>query len=130
MEQQDKALENISQAIAYSLALDSVVLSDLYRMKAGMFWKPEQKDSAQFYILKALRLGEAHQHQAEIAAAKNLLYSFYDEFYPDSAALVVKGFRELCAVSQNDVMSYHYPTFRFLWETHWSKRGSCRKVFR
>lgn len=59
LEQQDKALENISQAIAYSLALDSVVLSDLYRMKAGMFWKPEQKDSARFYILKALRLGEA-----------------------------------------------------------------------
>lgn len=129
MEQQDKALENISQAIAYSLALDSVVLSDLYRMKAGMFWKPEQKDSARFYILKALRLGEAHQHQAEIAAAKNLLYSFYDEFYPDSAALVVKGFRELCAVSQNDVMSYHYPTFRFSLGNALVKTGQLQEGF-
>lgn len=113
LEQPDKALENISQAIVNSIACDSLVLSDLYRMKADVFWSLGEKDSIEFYTRKALSLGEAHQHQAEIAAAKNLLYNFYEEFYPDSMEAVVKGFRELCAVSQDDVMSYHYPMYRF-----------------
>lgn len=113
LEQPEKALENISQAIVHSIACDSLVLSDLYRMKADVFWSLEEKDSIEYYILEALCLGEAHQHEAEIGAAKNLLYGFYDEFCPNSIEAVVKGFRELCAVSRNDVMSYHYPAYRF-----------------
>ena len=45
----DKAMEAISRSIDYSLQLDSFTISDLYRMKAGIFWELEQHDSTLYY---------------------------------------------------------------------------------
>ena len=54
----DKAMEAISRSIDYSLQLDSFTISDLYRMKAGIFWELEQHDSTLYYARQALKRGE------------------------------------------------------------------------
>lgn len=52
-------MEAISRSIDYSLQLDSFTISDLYRMKAGIFWELEQHDSTLYYARQALKRGES-----------------------------------------------------------------------
>ena len=60
----DKAMEAISRSIDYSLQLDSFTISDLYRMKAGIFWELEQHDSTLYYARQALKRGEELKENA------------------------------------------------------------------
>lgn len=109
----DKALEAISQSISYSLRLDSFTISDLYRMKAEIFWQLDQRDSTLYYIQKALERGEQLQEKAYILAAKDLLYDYYYDFVPDSIHTVLKGYREL--MEGGDAISMNYQDrFKFM----------------
>ena len=76
----DKAMEAISRSIDYSLQLDSFTISDLYRMKAGIFWELEQHDSTLYYARQALKRGEEMKENAYVLAAKNILYNYYYEY--------------------------------------------------
>lgn len=91
----DKALESFSRGIGYSLRLDSLVLSNLYRMKADTFWGLEERDSALFYIRQALHVAVLQQDRPCTIAAKRQLCTFYSEFFPDSALVALDGYREL-----------------------------------
>ncbi len=54
----DKAMEAISRSIDYSLQLDSFTISDLYRMKAGIFWERDPHDSSLYYALQPFMRGQ------------------------------------------------------------------------
>ena len=87
----DKAMEAISRSIDYSLQLDSFTISDLYRMKAGIFWELEQHDSTLYYARQALKRGEEMKENAYVLAAKNILYNYYYEYVPDSIPAALEG---------------------------------------
>ena len=72
----DKAMEAISRSIDYSLQLDRFTISDLYRMKAGIFWELEQHDSTLYYARQALKRGDALKETALVHAAKHILYNY------------------------------------------------------
>lgn len=109
----DKAMEAISRSIDYSLQLDSFTISDLYRMKAGIFWELEQHDSTLYYARQALKRGEEMKENAYVLAAKNILYNYYYEYVPDSIPAALEGYKEL--IEEEEAISAGYQDlFKFM----------------
>lgn len=109
----DKAMEAISRSIDYSLQLDSFTISDLYRMKAGIFWELEQHDSTLYYARQALKRGEELKENAYVLAAKNILYNYYYEYVPDSIPAALEGYKEL--IEEEEAISAGYQDlFKFM----------------
>lgn len=124
----DKALEAISRSISYSLRLDSFTISDLYRMKAEIFWQLDQRDSTLYYIRKALERGEQLQEKAYILAAKNLLYNYYYDFVPDSIHTALRGYQELMKGGDAIAMNFQ-DQFKFMTGASLARTGRPEEGF-
>ncbi|MCS3064333.1 hypothetical protein NXX40_19040 [Parabacteroides distasonis] len=124
----DKAMEAISRSIDYSLRLDSFTISDLYRMKAGIFWELEQHDSTLYYARQALKRGEEMKENAYVLAAKNILYNYYYEYVPDSIPAALEGYKEL--IEEEEAISAGYQDlFKFMLGACLVRDGKPEKGF-
>ena len=124
----DKAMEAISRSIDYSLQLDSFTISDLYRMKAGIFWELEQHDSTLYYARQALKRGEEMKENAYVLAAKNILYNYYYEYVPDSIPAALEGYKEL--IEEEEAISAGYQDlFKFMLGACLVRDGKPEKGF-
>ena len=124
----DKAMEAISRSIDYSLQLDSFTISDLYRMKAGIFWELEQHDSTLYYARQALKRGEELKENAYVLAAKNILYNYYYEYVPDSIPAALEGYKEL--IEEEEAISAGYQDlFKFMLGACLVRDGKPEKGF-